>query len=149
MKKFRSIYVGLLVFVLVSLFLGCTSKTVCPENVTTVQAEVISIAAPQNMNKGEQATLTIAVRNNLAACVKEANAYFTNIGLDTLLVTAELQYTPDPVPSDCACKRDTVLYTLIYFTPLDEGAYRIVTQRDSSVTNIHPGSKADITINVD
>lgn len=150
MKRLNSVHSSLLVFILATLLWGCTSKTVCPEDTKTARTEIVSVTAPESMHQGQQATLTIAVRNERSACVKDVNAYFTNIGLDSLLVTAELEYLNDPVPADCDCRRDTVLYTLLYFTPLHEGTYRIVTAIDSSVTNAHPGYAGDITtINVD
>jgi hypothetical protein len=128
---------------------GCSRKKECTEELKKVPAKVVSISGPEHVKTGEQVVLTVGVHNVHGWCVKEANAYMENIGLDTLLVTADLTYGIDPVFTGCDCKTDSLIYTLLYFTPLNDGTYRMVTSPDSSATNASPGDILDFTINSD
>lgn len=149
MKVLQPTYPGLILLATVAACLfGCSSKTVCPEDVEHIQAEIAALSGPASLKVGEQATITVAVRNSGLRCVKEATATFTNIGLDTLLVNAELSYNNEPVPSDCECKRDSIIYTLIHFTPLNEGDYLIMSSKDTSISNTVPTDISGFTIYV-
>jgi hypothetical protein len=149
MKVLKHTYFGILLLAtLTACLISCTSKTVCPTEAAHIPAEIASLSGPENLKIGEQATITVAVRNSSLLCVKEANATFTNKGLDTLLVSAALSYTNEPVPADCDCKRDSIIYTLLHFTPLNEGNYRIITGKES-VANVQPTDANGFTINVE
>lgn len=131
------------------LMFGCTSEKVCPEDVKTVEGKIVSLSGQQSIHAGEQAAITVGVRNKSSLCVKEALASFQNVGLDTLLVSAELSYIGGQNMNDCDCKRDSVVYTLLYFTPLNEGTYHFLTKGDSSVTNAHQSDRLDFVITAD
>lgn len=132
------------------LLFGCKSKTACIAEQQIASAQTLSIAGTDHLNVGEQATITVGIRNNLLTCVKEGKATFTNIGFDSLLVTSELVYTNDPVTMECDCKTDSIVYTLIYFKPLDKGTYYFLTQKkDSSVTSLDPSNVLGFTITAD
>jgi hypothetical protein len=139
---------SILLLVMLLIF-SCTSKTVCPEDVKTVKGKIISLSGYQNMRIGEQSAITVGVRNESSLCIKEASASFINQGLDTLLVSAELSYIDGVQSSDCDCKRDSVIYTLLYFTPLNEGTYHFITDGDSSATNAHQSDGLDFVIEVE
>ena len=115
----------------------------------SVKAKIVSIAAPAHIRIGEQVTITVGVRNNSPSCVKEAKADISNNGFDSLLVTAALNITGDIAAKDCDCKQDTVIYTLVYFKPLDPGTYRIATEKDSSVSSAVPAERLGCFITVD
>jgi hypothetical protein len=138
-------------FLLACMFLmfSCTSKTVCPEDVKTVKGKIISLSGQQEIRQGDQAAITVGVRNESLLCIKEALASFENKGLDTLLVTAELRYIDNVTSNDCDCKRDSVVYTLLYFTPLNGGTYHFMTEGDSTATNAHQSDHLDFVITVD
>lgn len=131
------------------LIFGCRAKTVCPENVKTVKGKIVSLSGQQDIRSGEQAAITVGVRNDSLLCIKEAQASFKNQGLDTLLVSAELHYIDGVTTNDCDCKRDSVVYTLLFFTPLNAGTYHFLTEGDSSVTNAHQSDRLDFVITVD
>lgn len=102
------------------------------------------------MHVGEQVSITVGVANNIPACVKESEAAFTILGHDTLLITSQLSYTDDRSTAGCECRSDTVVYTLLYFTPLDKGTYYFLTEKpDPNVTTSLPGTGKAITITVD
>jgi hypothetical protein len=140
-------YSSFLAFML--LMFSCTSKKVCPEDVKTVEGKIVTLSGLQDIRTGEQAAITVGVRNESSLCVKEAFASFQNVGLDTLLVSAELSYIEGQNTKDCDCKRDSVVYTLLYFTPLNGGTYHFITKGDSSVTNAHETDRIDFVIEVD
>lgn len=141
---------GVGLFCILFLLSGCKTKTACIAEQQRVSAKTISVSGPQHLTVGEQATITVGVRNNLLTCVKEGDATFTNIGFDSLLVTSELVYTNDPVTPECDCKTDSIVYTLIYFKPLTEGTYYFLTEKkDSSITSLDPANVLGFTINVD
>jgi hypothetical protein len=131
------------------LMFGCTSKTACPEDVKTVKGKIVSLSGLQNIRTGEQAAITVGVRNVSSLCVKEAFTSFKNVGFDTLLVSAELSYIDGQNLNDCDCKRDSVVYTLLYFTPLNDGTYHFTTEGDSSATNAHAEDRLDFVITVE
>jgi len=130
------------------LLTGCRSGEECINHVSVTDGNIVSVTGPETMQQHEQITLTVGVENKDLRCVQEAAASFTNIGLDTLLVTAKLSYLENPT-EDCDCRRDPVIYTLLYFTPLDTGTYTITTKPDSSVTNASPGDRIQFNIEVD
>jgi len=138
-----------LVIILMICFIGCKSETACITEEQKAKTNIVSISAPAHINIGEQATITIGAVNNGNLCVKEATADINNIGFDTLLVTAALNYTKDAITEHCNCKTDSVIYTLVYFKPLNAGTYRIVTQIDSNVSTAMPAEKASYTITAD
>lgn len=127
--------------------MGCRSEAICVATPEKTTARILSISGPAHVRAGEQVTLTVAVSNSSGLCVKEANAYIKNTGLDTLLVTAQLSYLPEQ--RDCDCKRDSIIYTLLYFTPLNSGNYWFITTRDSSATSEQPMDIVDFTIMAD
>ncbi|KAA5536948.1 hypothetical protein F0919_04550 [Taibaiella lutea] len=126
--------------------LSCRHKTTCETEEQKIKTNIASISGPAHINVGEQATITIGAVNNAGLCVKGATADISNIGFDTLLVTAALRYTNDDVTEDCNCKTDSVIYTLIYFKPLDSGTYHIVTQIDSNISTAIPEKVAGYSI---
>jgi hypothetical protein len=130
-------------------FISCKADSACITEVKKAKTNIVSISGPEHINVGEQATITIGAFNNTGLCVKEATADINNIGFDTLLVTAALNYTNDAATEDCDCKTDSIIYTLIYFKPLNAGTYRIVTKIDSTVSSVGPGNAADYTINAE
>lgn len=150
MKSYRINKYNCSLFLVVMLVIfGCRSKTVCPADVKTIKGKIISLSGQQDIRSGEQAAITVGVRNESLLCIKEAQASFENKGLDTLLVTANLRYI-DPITSnDCDCKRDSVVYTLLYFMPLNGGTYHFMTEEDSSATNAHQSERLDFVITVD
>ncbi len=138
-----------LVLLLLALLSGCHPKTVCTEEFQKIPTKIVAISGQEKVKTGEQVVLTVTVLNVKGFCVKQANAYMENIGLDTLLVTADLSYSKDPVSTECECRTDSLIYTLLYFTPLNDGTYRIITKPDSSVSNAGPNEALDLTINAD
>lgn len=143
------IYRFSLVLLLLALLSGCHPKTVCTEELQKIPTEIVAISGEKKVKTGEQVVLTVAVLNVKGFCIKQANAYMENIGLDTLLVTADLSYSKDPISAECECKTDSLIYTLLYFTPLNDGTYRIITKPDSSATNAGPNESLDFTINAE
>jgi uncharacterized membrane-anchored protein len=130
-------------------FVSCKQKTTCATEEQKVKTNIASISGPAYIKVGEQATITIGAVNNTGLCVQEATADISNIGFDTLLVTAALKYTNDNVTKDCNCKTDSVIYTLIYFKPLDAGTYHIVTKIDSNISTAIPEKVAGYSITAD
>lgn len=149
MKAFNKKYHYSLLLGCILLMFSCKSKTVCPEDVKTVKGKIISLSGQQDIRSGEQAAITVGVRNESLLCIKEAQASFKNQGLDTLLVSAELHYIDGVTSSDCDCKRDSVVYTLLFFTPLNDGTYHFITDRDSTATNAHQSDGLDFVIEVE
>lgn len=149
MGAFNYRYYCFLLFACMFLMFGCTSKTVCPEDVKTAKGKIVSLSGLQSIHTGNQAAITVGVRNKSSLCVKEAFASFQNVGLDTLLVSAKLSYIEGQNMSDCDCKRDSVVYTLLYFTPLNGGTYHFTTEGDSSITNAHGTDRLDFVITVE
>ncbi|MFA6057315.1 MAG: hypothetical protein WC756_03890 [Taibaiella sp.] len=149
MEAFKNKYHYSLFLAFTLLMFSCASKKVCPEDVNTMEGKIVSLSGVQNIRAGEQAAITVGVRNESSLCVKEALASFQNVGLDTLLVSAELSYIDSQNMNDCDCKRDSIVYTLLYFTPLNGGTYHFVTKGDSSVTNAHQSDRLDFVITAD
>lgn len=148
MKALKRTYYYLAVIPVIC-FISCKSETTCITEEQKAKTNIVSISGPDHVNIGEQATITIGVMNNTSLCVKEATADISNAGYDTLMVTAGLHYTNDAPAEDCNCKTDSIIYTLIYFKPLDAGTYRIITKIDSNVSTSVPEKLVDYSITVD
>jgi len=123
---------------------GCRSRSECIAQPEQIPATIVSISGPQQVQTGQQVTLTIGVKNRNRICVKEADAYFYNKALDTLMLSADLFYLPEP--GGCDCKRDSIIYTLLYFTPLNDGTYTIVTAPDSTASTAQPADNVNFRI---
>lgn len=128
---------------------GCKRGSTCMTGTSSIKADIVSIDAPAHINVGERATITVAVRNNSPYCVKGAKADINNKGFDSLFLTAALEITADMATKDCDCKHDSVIYTLVYFKPLDPGTYRVVSEKDSSISSANPGESVGFSITVE
>lgn len=148
MKSLKS-YVCLITGCLLTgiLFSGCKQEAICVEEQQQADAKIVSVSGPATLKAGEQATITVGVRNDQSVCVLETKAVFTNIDLDTLRIQATLEYTKN-AKNDCNCKKDSVIYTLLYFTPLNNGTYHIIAAKDSSAL-LEPGDNLGYTIDVE
>lgn len=148
MKVFNIRIYYCMAFIPMVCFISCKSGTTCISEEQKVKTNIVSISGPEHISVGEQAGITIGTLNSVNLCVKEATADINNVGFDTLLVTASLNYTNDAVTKDCYCKTDSIIYTLVYFKPLDTGTYHIVTQIDSNISTAVPGKTVGYTITV-
>lgn len=134
---------------LVLLFTGCSPETVCTGEAKITRGEIVSISGQGNIKKGEEVILTIGIRNDPAICSKEVIAHMENKGLDTLILNGEISYTTGQAKEDCGCKKEEILYTLLYFTPLSEGSYHFIVPGKDTMESIGSGGQIGFVINVE
>jgi len=133
--------VAVAVFALLSCFLtGCKDKATCPDDFMKKPAKIVSITGPNTLTVGERAAINIGVENEQGICIIAVKADAENTGLDTITIDAELQYIAAG-EKQCDCLNDSLIYTLIYFTPTTSGSYFFQVQKKLD-SNVNPNDSA-------
>jgi len=123
----------LIMAVIVSLY-SCARKEDYPYEPYSVASRIVSVTGPPTAKAGEQVVITVGIRNDQSLCSEDAEAWYDHIGADTLRISGALRAVADR--GKCRqCRKDAVLYTLLYFTPAGKGTYHIIAAGDTSVSS--------------
>jgi hypothetical protein len=144
MKYRNKIGLALSVFIAAIVASGCDDKKTCTQPVETLEAPIASIEGPHRMAVNTKYALTVGVINNTAYCVDGAEAGMEVVGPNNIVLTGSLRHKGgrfDRSTAGCHCAEDSIVYTVVYFTPLFKGSYYFRSKGNVNTGNVvSPGS---------